>query len=56
MAVKVDKDKCNGCNSCEEACAVEAIKVVDNCAVVDDDACIDCGACIDACPSEAITE
>ncbi len=56
MAVKVDSDKCNGCGPCEEACAVEAIKVTDNLAVVDADACIDCGACIDACPNEAISE
>jgi ferredoxin len=56
MAVKVDKDKCNGCGPCEEACPVEAIKVVDNLAVVNEDECTDCGACIEACPNAAISE
>lgn len=56
MAVKIDKDKCNGCGPCVEACPVEAIKIVDNLAVVDEDTCIDCGACIDACPNSAISE
>jgi NAD-dependent dihydropyrimidine dehydrogenase PreA subunit len=56
MAVKIDKEKCNGCGPCSEACPVEAIKIEDNLAVCDEDTCIDCGACIDACPNEAIAE
>ena len=56
MAVKVDKEKCNGCGPCVESGPVEAIKIEDNLAVVDADTCIDCGACIDACPNEAISE
>jgi len=56
MAVKVDKDKCNGCGPCEEACPVEAIKVIDNLAVVNEDECTECGACIEACPNAAISE
>ncbi len=54
MSVKVDKEKCVGTGACVEACATDAIKVVDNKAVVDDDACIDCGLCVDACPSGAL--
>jgi ferredoxin len=54
MSVKVDKEKCNGCGPCVEACPVEAIKIEDNQAVVDADTCIDCGACVDACPNSAL--
>jgi len=56
MAVKIDKDKCNGCGPCAETCPVEAIKIENDLAVVDEDTCIDCGQCIDACPNAAISE
>ncbi len=55
MPAIVDKEKCNGCESCVEECPSEAIKMVDDKAVVDVDACIDCGVCVDACPAEAIS-
>jgi len=55
MPVKIDREKCTGCESCVEECPSEAIKMVDGKAVVDADACIDCGACVDACPVEAIS-
>ncbi len=56
MPAIVDKDKCDGCKSCEEVCPTESIKVQDaNVAVVIDEECIDCNACMDACPSQAIT-
>ncbi|MHC4114833.1 MAG: indolepyruvate ferredoxin oxidoreductase subunit alpha [Planctomycetota bacterium] len=54
MAVKIDTDKCTGCESCVEECPSEAIKVADEAAVVDEEACIDCGICVDTCPAEAI--
>ena len=44
MVVTIDKEKCNACGSCVEACPVEAIKLEDK-AVVDEDTCIDCGTC-----------
>lgn len=53
MAVKIDKDKCDACGSCVEACPVEAIKVKDK-ATVNEDECIDCGTCVDECPNGAI--
>lgn len=55
MAVKIDAEKCTGCESCVEECPSEALKVVDETAVVDEEACIDCGICVDTCPAEAIS-
>jgi len=55
MPAKVDKEKCNGCESCVEECPSDAISMVDEKAVVDLEACVDCGACVDVCPAEAIT-
>ena len=55
MPTKVDKEKCTGCESCVEACPSEAIKMVDEKAVIDNDACVDCGVCVDECPAEAIS-
>ena len=54
MAAKVDKDKCDGCGSCVEACAVDAIALKDGKAVVNDDECIECAVCVDECPNNAI--
>lgn len=55
MAAEVDKEKCNGCESCVEECPSEAIKMVNDKAVIDGDLCVDCGVCVDTCPAEAIT-
>jgi len=55
MPVKVDKEKCTGCESCVEECPSEAIKMVDDKAEVDVDTCVDCGVCVDTCPAEAIS-
>jgi len=55
MPAKVDKEKCNGCESCVEECPSEAISMVDDKAVVDLETCVDCSVCVDVCPAEAIT-
>jgi ferredoxin len=55
MPTIVDEGKCDGCESCVEECPSEAIKIVDDRAVVDVEACVDCGVCVDACPAEAIS-
>ena len=55
MPAKVDKEKCNGCETCVEECPSEAISMVDDKAVVDLETCVDCGVCVDICPAEAIT-
>jgi ferredoxin len=55
MPAKVDGQKCTGCESCVEDCPSEAIKMVDEKAVIDADTCVDCGVCVDTCPAEAIS-
>ena len=55
MAAVVDKDTCTGCESCVDACPVEAISMVEGLAEISADDCIDCGACVGECPVEAIS-
>ncbi len=57
MAIpKVNKEECTGCEECVEECPAEAIKVVDDVAVIDSNECTECSACVDTCPAEALTE
>jgi len=55
MPARLNKQKCNGCESCVDECPNNAISLVDGRAAVDADACIDCGVCVDVCPQEAIS-
>jgi ferredoxin len=55
MPALVDKNLCNACEECVEACPTEVISMVDGKAWVDPEECIDCEACIEACPEEAIS-
>lgn len=52
--IEVIEQKCIGCRACREVCAYDAIKMVDNIAVIDLDKCTLCGACVQACPMDAI--
>jgi NAD-dependent dihydropyrimidine dehydrogenase PreA subunit len=54
MVIQVNQELCTGCGACIDACSVEAIQLLDQCAVIDDGLCTQCEACIDACPNEAI--
>jgi dihydroorotate dehydrogenase subfamily 1 len=49
----VDEGKCNGCGTCEEVCAYDAIHV-EGTARVTAQSCVGCGLCASACPEEAI--
>lgn len=54
--VKVNAEECVGCETCVPVCPVEAIKMVDEKAVIDQEICTACGTCIAECPVEAIIE
>ena len=47
MAMKVDRDKCIGCEACTMVCPVGAISMVDGKAMIDPEQCISCGACVE---------
>lgn len=54
--IQIDKEKCNGCGACAEACHEGAIGMVDGKAVLlRDDYCDGLGDCLPACPTNAIT-
>jgi NAD-dependent dihydropyrimidine dehydrogenase PreA subunit len=55
---KVDADKCTLCQTCVEACPVDALSMDNGGAeekvAVEEDLCIGCGQCAYQCPEEAI--
>jgi ferredoxin len=51
----IDKDKCNGCEDCVEACPPQAISMNDGKAVINERFCEECSECIDECPEGAIS-
>lgn len=53
--VKVDKQKCIGCNLCIKDCFVNDIKMIDNKAYAKNKTCFKCGHCIAICPQNAIS-
>ena len=52
--VKIDKERCIGCEACVADCFPEALKLEDGKAVLVN-TCIECGHCFAVCPSGAIT-
>jgi len=53
--IKIDKELCNGCGLCVEACHEGAIQMVDGKAqLVSDQYCDGLGDCLPACPAGAI--
>jgi uncharacterized Fe-S center protein len=54
VSPKITQKKCEGCGTCLEYCAQEAIAISDNKAHIDPKQCIGCGECIIVCPNRAI--
>ncbi len=52
--VQVDQALCAGCGICVDSCPVEAIRLVNQRAVINDAQCTQCEACHDTCPNGAI--
>ncbi len=46
----IDISKCNGCGQCVDACAFEALSLVEEKIVRDDEKCLDCSHCLYVCP------
>ena len=55
VGARVNPEKCTGCGACVAVCPVEAIRLVNDIAVIDEEECVDCGACVTECPQDAIT-
>lgn len=55
MFVKIDKDKCSGCETCIESCPYDAIVIKDEKAEINE-LCQLCKACLSVCPEGAISE
>lgn len=57
---KAAKDVCSvsclGCGICEKICTAEAIRVIDNCAVMEESICLSCGMCAVKCPRNVIVD
>ncbi len=54
--IKIDKEKCNGCGLCADACHEGAIGLVNNKAeLLRDDYCDGLGNCLPVCPTGAIS-
>jgi Fe-S-cluster-containing hydrogenase component 2 len=54
MTVIVDRERCDGCGTCVEACPNGAISLEMGIAKIDDELCTCCEACVSLCPTEAI--
>jgi len=45
---------CIACKLCEKACKFDAIRVIDNLALIDNNKCTSCGECVKVCPVKCI--
>jgi electron transfer flavoprotein alpha subunit len=55
MPVKINKDKCTGCEECIASCPVSAIEMKDGKALINE-YCEACMTCLNVCPEGAISE
>lgn len=55
MAIpSINAEECTGCGLCVDACAADALSLVDDVAVINEVECIECGICLDECAFDAI--
>ncbi len=52
--IRVERDRCTGCNKCARNCMTGAIKMVNKIAVVDQLSCMSCNECVNVCEWHAI--
>ncbi|MBA3070937.1 MAG: 4Fe-4S dicluster domain-containing protein, partial [Nitrospirae bacterium] len=55
MPLIVNRDKCNGCETCLSSCPFDAIEIKEGKASINE-YCNICRACLSACPEGAIIE
>lgn len=55
MLIRIDIEKCTGCETCLSVCPFAAIIIKDNKAFITE-ACNLCGSCVEACPEGAIID
>lgn len=53
--IKVDREACVGCGSCEKVCIYDGIFVANKKAVIIEKKCMSCGRCVAQCPKKAIS-
>lgn len=53
MKIRIDIDKCTGCELCIDSCPYNAIEIIKDVAAFNE-RCTMCGACLDSCDNEAI--
>lgn len=55
--MKIDQNKCVGCQTCKNNCPLSAISVTsDGKCQIDKNKCVNCCTCLTWCPADAITQ